>query len=65
MQILVVTPPTYALYMDLPPFYHATHATWVALPLSKYLISVYFRKQVHVIHATYAAFLRDFSEIFI
>ena len=47
--ILVVTPPTYKLQEDVSPIEHATYANSAALPLRKYLYSVYFRKQEHIL----------------
>ena len=47
--ILVLIPPASALNVDTPPFWHATHAIYVALPLRKWLRSIYFRKQVDIL----------------
>ena len=45
--ILVVTPSAYASRMDTPAVKHTTHGIYAALPLKRYLRSVYFRKQVY------------------
>ena len=46
--VLVVTPSTYTLHVDMPPVKHATHITYPALLLRKQH-PVYFRKQVNII----------------
>ena len=47
--ILVVTPSTNTLRLDTPPVYYTTNATYMKLPLRKYLRSVYIWKQLHIL----------------
>ena len=47
--ILVVTPPSYAFQVAIPPVEHATHTIYAALLLRNYVCPVYRRKQVNIL----------------